>query len=97
MISLLTDIVEIFENIPQYILYALESLINLIFTAIEGWMLIFAALLPHLPEPVAPPSYLGEINWFFPVGTIIGIATPLLAAYVVFLGIRWLFNKIGEL
>lgn len=97
MLGILSDIVEIITNLPQYVVFALESFLNLIFTAIEGAVTAAVALLPELPEIITPPSYLEEINWFFPVGTVIGIATPLLSAYIVFLGLRWLFNKIGEL
>lgn len=94
--SILSDIFEIFKNIPQYILYAIESFVNLIFSGIEGLLILTVAVLPELPETVAPPEYITAINWFYPIGAIIALATPMLAAYVVFLGVRWIFNKLGE-
>ncbi len=97
MIGLLSDLLGVFESIGDYILYAIESFINVFFEGIEGLLVAAVAILPKLPETITPPGYLEEINWFFPVGTVIAIATPLLSAYVIFLGVRWIFNKIGEL
>lgn len=96
MISLLSNMVEIFLNIPQYILYAVESLINVFFLAIQGLLLLSVAILPELPETISPPGFVTAINWFYPIGTIISLVTPMLTAYVTFLGVRWIFNKLGE-
>lgn len=97
MFGLFSEIIEILTNLPTYVMYALESFINLIFSAIEGALNLAVALLPELPEIITPPGYMEELNWFFPVGAVLAIAAPLLSAYIVFLGVRWLFNKIGEL
>lgn len=96
MISLLSDLLEVFEFIPEYILYALESMLNLFFTAVEGVLNAALSLLPSLPS-VEPPAFLTDINWFFPLGAILSFGTPVLAAYVVFFSVRWIFQKIGDL
>jgi hypothetical protein len=96
MLSLLENLVEFALNIPTYILYALESLINLLFTAIEGLWLLATALIP-LPEPPSPPEFITSINWFVPIGSIISIATPIVTAYIAFLVIRWIYKWVGAL
>jgi hypothetical protein len=97
MLSLLGNLVEIFLNIPEYILYAIETVINLFFLSIQGLLLTAVVVLPGLPETVTPPEYLEEINWWFPLGGLLAVVAPLLSAYVIFLGVRWIFNKAGEL
>ena len=97
MLGIFTNILEVIENIPAYILYAAESFINLLFAAVEAALIALVALLPGLPEVVAPPELVGEINWFFPVGAVLGVMAPLLSAYIVFIGIRWAFNKFGAM
>jgi hypothetical protein len=99
MLGLLRDIFEIFENIPAYILYAMETFINLIFSGVQAvadTALAAANVLP-LPEIVTPPELLGELNWFFPVGAVISIATPLIGGYIAFIAIRWVLAKLGVL
>ena len=96
MISLLGDVVEILTNIPAYILYAIETAWNLLVSGLEGAWEAALAVLPGLPALGAPP-YLDELNWFFPLGAVLAVAVPLLAAYVTFLGVRWIFGKFGEL
>lgn len=97
MITLLKNLVEIFLNIPQYILYAAETFINGWFRIVEAALVAASALLGELPEVTTPPSYIGEINWFYPVGTMLSIAAPLVTAYVTWLGISYLYRKFGAL
>jgi hypothetical protein len=97
MITLLGDIVEIFENIPAYILYAIEQFVNAFFAAITVVLEVANETLGGLPEVSTPPAYVGEINWFYPVGTMLSVAAPLLTAYVAWLGISWIYRKYGAL
>lgn len=97
MISLLENVVEIISNLPEYLLYVFE-------TALNGWFdIIQLALeaanehLGGLPEIVSPPGYVSEINWYYPIGTLIGVATPFLTAYLVWLGISWIYRKFGAI
>ncbi len=96
MLSLLRNIIEIIGNVPQYILYAAESFVNLIFSGIEDIFIAATSLIP-LPSVPSPPEYITAINWFFPIGAVISIATPIVAGYVLFLAIRWIFKWAGEL
>lgn len=95
MLSALEGIIEIIANVPAYILYAIETVANLFFAAIQG-IFTFATALIELPEiPTIP--YLAEINWFFPIGSILGIFTLMVAGYITFLAVRWIFKWAGAL
>lgn len=97
MLTFLSNIWEVIQNIPLYIIYAAEEVINGFFKLIELALEAAAALLGELPEVVTPPAFVSEINWYYPVGTLLAIVTPLITAYVIWLGIRWLFQKFGEI
>lgn len=96
MLSLLQDVIEIIGNVPQYILYAIETIINLFFSAIEAAFIVATSLIP-LPSVPSPPEYITAINWFFPIGAVISIAGPIVFGYGSFLLIRWVFKWAGEL
>jgi hypothetical protein len=97
MISLLNDIYEFLTHIPQYILLAVEELINTFFAGIQVLLELTVAVLPELPETISPPEYVEAINWFFPIGAVLAIVAPMIAAYVIWLSVKWIFNKLGEL
>lgn len=96
MISLLKNIFEAISFIPQYFLFALETIFNLLMEAIQGLFEIAVSLIP-LPSIPSVPEYISAINWFFPVGAIISVGTPVVAGYVTFLFIRWVYQKSGNL
>lgn len=96
MLTFLRNIAEVILNIPAYILYVIEIGFNLF---MEGFFALFglaSALIP-LPEEPAPPEFISQINWFYPIGALISIATPIVLAYGSFLAIRWILVKIGDL
>ena len=70
---------------------------NLIFSGIEALLILTVEILPSLPENSGPPEYIEAINWFYPIGAILSVAAPMLAAYITFLGVRFIFNKLGEM
>jgi len=96
MISLLKNIVEVVEFVPDYILFALETVANAFFAAVESLFEFVTSLIP-LPMVPAPPSFIANINWFFPIGPVIAVMTPIVAAYVSFLAIRWAYKYAGQL
>ncbi len=95
MLGLLENIVEIIGNVPAYILYAIETIINLVFSGIQAVFSVATSLigLPAIPVP----SYIAEINWFFPIGSVVSIMTPIVSGYVSFLLVRYIFKKVGDL
>jgi hypothetical protein len=96
MLSFLGGILEAIENFPTYVLAGVETLLNLFFEAIQVAVDAAVALLPSLPE-IGPPAFLESINWFFPIGALLPLFTSVMTGYVVFLGVRWIFSKVGEL
>lgn len=96
MLSLLKNVIEVILNIPRYILDAVETIINMMLESIH---VLFAALVGLIPLPTEPaaPEYVENINWFFPLGTILSIAAPVIAAYITYLAIKWIYKKIGDL
>jgi len=96
MLGWLQNIVEAVEYIPEYVLYAVETVINLLISAADGLFAVATALIP-LPTTPEPPEYITGINWFFPIGTLISIAAPMVTAYITFLGIKWIYKKVGDL
>lgn len=96
MITLLLHIVEAVTFIPDYILYAIETLWNLFIAAIDAVFVLATKLIP-LPEEPSPPEFISNINWFLWLGPVITVATPIVAGYVIFLAVRWIFAKVGDL
>jgi hypothetical protein len=101
MLSILSDLLEIFENIPLYIEYAGEMVINGYFAIVQALLLAANALLGGLPEVISPPGYLTEINWYYPVGTLVStlvsIAGTGFSLYITWLGISWLYKRFGAI
>ena len=97
MISILEDLLSVVENIGNYILFAAETVVNSVLSSFQLAVEAAVFLLPSLPETFAPPTILGWLNWFFPVGAVMSVATGLSLAYVSFLAVRWLFKKAGVL
>ena len=95
MLALLEDVIDVLLNIPAYILLAAEEAINGVISVAESIASAATAILPSLPE-VAPPPLVKSINWFFPIGAVISIATPLVAAYVIWLGVKWIYKRVGD-
>jgi hypothetical protein len=97
MLRILEGIIEVIKNVPDYILYAIETAVNGWFRIIEALLVVAGEALGELPEVTSVPEYVGEINWFYPVGTMLAIATPLLTGYVAWLGISYIYRKFGAI
>lgn len=96
MLSLLGNIIEFIKNIPQYILYAAETVINSFFAALEAAWIAVSSLIA-LPGVPGPPEFIHEINWFFPVGAVIAVMGPIVTGFIIWLGIKWLYTKLGNI
>lgn len=95
MLGLFKEIIEVLGNIPLYVLYAAETFINLLFSGAEVLFIATEELLGSLPTPEAP-EFIEEINWFFPIGLVLGIAAPILVGYITWLGVKFIFKKMGD-
>lgn len=96
MLSALESIIEIIGYVPEYIVYAIETVFNLFSSAI-GAIFAAATSLIELPGVPSPPDFIEAINWFFPVGAVIAIMVPIVTGYVTFLAVRWIYAKVGDL
>lgn len=96
MITLLGDLLSAIEDFALYVAAGAEEVINGLFSVIESAVTAATAILPSLPAEPGLPAYVGAINWFFPVGVFVGILVTLVAAYVIWLGVAWLFRKAGD-
>lgn len=96
MIGILETIFETITSIGTVILWAAETLLNLIIDAANA---LFAAATTagifSLPSTFAPPTILGWLNWFFPVAAVLSVATGLATTYGAFLAVKWVFTKAG--
>jgi hypothetical protein len=98
VIGILQTILTGIEAIGSFFLWAIETGINALFAVIEVAFNEAAAVTGlTLPETFAPPTIVGWLNWFFPVGAFVSIATGLVLSYGVFLSVRWAFKKAGVL
>lgn len=95
MLTALEWILSTVEAFGTLVLWGVETAINAGLAALAAAFAAAVALLPQLPEVVTPPRFIGYVNWFFPVGAVVTVATSMLSAYVVFLGLRWIFKKVG--
>jgi hypothetical protein len=96
MINLLTNIIEVLGNLPLYIMYAIETIANLFFGAIQGIFELATSLI-SLPAVPAVPEFISAINWFYPIGAVITVLVPLVTAFISFLGIRYILKWTGNL
>lgn len=94
--SLVKVVVEAVKLIPELVLAGAIDAINALFaligtaiTAILSELSVFT-----LPEP-GTPEWVGEVNWFFPLGEVMTVATGLLVAYAVFLAASAILRKFG--
>jgi hypothetical protein len=97
MLTFLSDLWSVITNLGSWIIYGIETAWNVLVVAIDVFVPAAIALLPSLPSAPGPPSYVEYMNWFFPIGFLVTTITTLVASYVTFLGIRWIFKKAGIL
>ncbi len=85
------------EAMAGVVVFAVYTTLNGVFALFQLILDAAGALLPSLPEITAPPEYVEAINWFFPLVTLLGIAATLLAGYVSWLAVKWVYKKYGAL
>jgi hypothetical protein len=89
MLSWLSDIWHAIMDLPYVV-------VALLIEAVNGWILILAALLaalfavlPSFPDPPElTPEVLGGVAWFLPVAAMIGVLSAYIAAFIVWLGVQ---------
>lgn len=85
------------EAMAGVVLFAILTSINGLFAIVQLILDGLAAITPSLPSVSAPPEWVAAINWFFPLVTLVGIATTLAVSYAAFLAVKWVYKKYGAL
>lgn len=75
-----------------------DTIVKIVLTLAVAGILI--GLLPDSPFPaiieqIGELPMIGYINWFFPVGTALGILASWGSAILVFYGISWILRQLG--
>lgn len=75
-----------------------DTIVKILLTLAIGGLLI--AILPASPFPsiietIGELPMLGYLNWFIPVGKLLGILTAWASAILIFFGIAWIFRQLG--
>jgi hypothetical protein len=89
--------VEGFELMGGYFIYGGLTVVNGLSDAFQTLLTATLLLLPNLPTVEGPPEYVETLNWFFPLGTLVGVLSGMSIAYITFLALRYVFRKFGAL
>lgn len=91
MVGLFTAILDAVELIGSYVLFGFETGVNAVFAALGAAASAVLSVLPSMSDaPVlGSPSWLGWLNWFYPVGDLIAGLILAVTLWTAFLVIRW--------
>lgn len=93
MLGALSGILSAVVAIGDMVLWGLVSGWNLIMLAIGVALTAALALLPTMNDaPALSGTWIGWMNWFFPVGGVLSILTAAISLYLVFLGVRYVLR-----
>lgn len=95
MLSFLELIANTLAQFGLLVAWGCTEVMNLVLSAVSA--LVSAVNFVELPAVPSPPSMIQGINWFFPIGSIVSIASSLATSFGAFLAVRWLFKKTGTL
>lgn len=84
--------VEAFNAIGDFFLWAIETSINGWFLILETAVAAALAILPSLPSEPEAPAFIEDINWFFPIGSVIAIGVTALGLFLTFLTVRFILG-----
>ncbi|HEX3911012.1 MAG TPA: hypothetical protein VHW67_09965 [Solirubrobacteraceae bacterium] len=88
---------EAVEAVGGYIIYGGVEVLNGLFDVFQAVLDAAGGILPELPETTSPPEFVTAINWFFPLAALLAVAGGLVACYVTWLAIKWVYKKYGAL
>lgn len=74
---------------------AFVEALELIFTALSIFGTAMLAVLPSWPEdpPTIPPGFAAALNWFIPMGWLMGYLSGFVAAWIIYRVIRAVWEK----
>jgi hypothetical protein len=79
------------ELIGQYVIFGIETVINLVLVAIVAVAAFLMSLLPSMgTSPVLPGgAYVGWLNWIFPMTQLIMGLITVVGLWIGYLAVRW--------
>jgi len=83
-------------TIGSYVLWAIETGFNAILVAVVAAYSAAVALLPSMSSApsIGSPTWLGWLNWFYPVGDLVTGLTGLLTMWLAFLAVRYVLRLV---
>lgn len=99
MIAWLAYLGEGIAAIGTMIVAGIVGAVDLVTVAVIAAVSAAFALLPSMSDApaIGTPTWLGWLNWFFPVGDLLAGLTTLVTMFVAFLVIRYLLRVVRAL
>lgn len=99
MIDALLAIAEGVAAFGTFVLWGAETCVNALLAAVVAAYALAMTLLPGMSDAPAlgSPTWLKWLNWFFPVGDLLGILTGLVVMWLTFLAVRYLLRLVRGL
>jgi hypothetical protein len=94
LLDALTGIYNFIKYLPQYVLIALVDGINALVLAVGVALTALLSLLPSFPDAPEAPTMVKNINWVFPIGSVVTVLLTCLVLFTAFfvlrIALRWL-------
>lgn len=96
MIAALGFILDGIVEIGSMGLWAGETCINVLLGALVAGYTFAIGLLPGMNDApvIGNPTWLGWLNWFYPVGPLVGGLASLVGMWIAFLAARYLLRLV---
>jgi hypothetical protein len=97
MLAVLGFILDGIELIGSFIVFGVEAVLSAFFAALAGVWILVVAILPSMPQaPSLSGQWLGWLNWFYPVGDLLGGLAAMVAIWLTFLAVRFVLRFIRQ-
>jgi hypothetical protein len=99
MITVLGWLLSGIKLIGTYVLWALEMGCNAVLAVMVAAYSAAVALLPSMDDApsLGSPTWLGWLNWFYPVGQLVAGLTIIVSMWVAYLAMRYLLRLVRGL
>jgi hypothetical protein len=99
MLGVLGWILSGVELIGQYALWAIETAVDGVLAALVAAYTAAVALLPSMDSAplIGTPTWLGWLNWFYPVGALLDGLAAVVTLWVGFLAVRYVLRLVRAL
>lgn len=99
MISLLTEILCVLEQMAAAIIGLLVVMVNAMIVGLAAFLSVILALLPEMPEPPGAPSsgVLQVVNFIVPLAPLAALLVTMGALFLGFIAVRMALNWLKAL